>query len=210
MNPIIEEPHWSRLDPDVLAPYEGTRAAVIGDVMDRIGCMDGGIRCMWEGATCLGSVFPVWTRAGDNAALHRSLELAEPGDVLVVNGQGDLTRALFGELMAMKAQRRGIAGLVVDGAVRDVTEFKRIGFPVFARACTPSGPYKDGPGTIGTSVAVGGVVCNPGDIAVGDDDGVVIVPAGRAVLVAEAARAKEAAEDEVREGRAQLTVIPPR
>jgi regulator of RNase E activity RraA len=164
-------------------------ASTVADAQQRLWVLDGGIGPMWAGAACVGPALPVYTRAGDNLAVHHALDLAEPGDVLVVNGQGDTTRALVGELLAARAFRAGLAGVVVDGAVRDVHAFSAIGLPVFARGATPAGPYKHGPAEIGYPVACGGVVCAPGDIVCGDADGVVVVPQARAEQVAERADA---------------------
>ena len=114
----------------------------------------------------------------------------------MVNGHGDTTRALIGELIAERALARGVTGMVIDGAARDVVELERIGFPVWARATTPAGPFKHGPGRIDEPVAVGGVVVQPGDVVAADDDGVIVVPAARAA--ATAVRAQEVTADEER------------
>ena len=150
--------------------------ANIGDAQERFG-VPRGITPVWSGARVAGRAFTVQTRAGDNLFVHRALELASPGDVLVVDGGGDTTRALIGDLIGLKAQRAGIAGFVVDGAVRDADALAELGLPVFARAVTPAGPYKHGPGRLDVAVAIGGVVVTPGDLVVGDADGVVVVRA---------------------------------
>lgn len=169
----------------VMERFHCVPACVVADAQERLWVLDGGIGPMWPGAACVGPALPVYTRAGDNLAVHHALDLAEPGDVLVVNGQGDTTRALVGELIAARAFQAGLAGLVVDGAVRDVDALATIGMPIFARAATPAGPYKHGPAEIGYPVACGGVVCAPGDIVCADGDGVVVVPRDRAEQVAE-------------------------
>jgi regulator of RNase E activity RraA len=125
-------------------------------------------------------------RSGDNLAIHRALDEARPGDVLVVNGHGDMTRALIGDLIGEIMVNAGVVGAVVDGAVRDVQALSELGLAVYARAVTPAGPFKDGPGTIGAPVAVGGVVVAAGDVLVGDSDGVVVVPRHRVMEVVEA------------------------
>jgi len=179
---------------DLLAAYAGLAVANIGDARDRMGMLDGGIRALWRGARVVGRARTVWVRSGDNQALHRAIAVSQPGDVLVVNGHGDTTRALMGDLMAEKARKRGVVGLVVDGAVRDVAEFERIGFGVWARAVTPAGPYKNGPGQIDVPIAVGGVAVCPGDLIVGDDDGVIVIPAAEAAASLLGGRAVEADE----------------
>lgn len=151
----------------------------LSDAMDRMGVVNSSIRSLWKGARFQGVAVTVWTRAGDNLFVHSALDLLRPGSVLVVNGEGDDTRALLGDRMATKALRRGAVGVVVDGAVRDRDALEILGLPVFARAVTPAGPYKHGPGQLNVPIAVGGVVVQPGDIVCGDGDGVVVVPPER-------------------------------
>lgn len=175
----------------------------IGDAMERLGVLDSAIKPVWRGARVTGPAFTVWTRAGDNAYLHRALAEATPGDVIVVNGQGDESRALLGDLIGARARNRGIAGFVVDGAVRDAAGLEGIAMPVFARATSPAGPYKNGPGALGTPVAIGGVAVLPGDLIVGDEDGVVVIPRGRAADVLTAA--EDVQRDEAERRRSILS-----
>ncbi|OAN38969.1 methyltransferase [Mycolicibacterium iranicum] len=179
---------------DLIARYAKLPTANVADAMDRLGAMDARIKPVWSGATLVGRAYTVWTRAGDNKVLHEALRLAAPGDVLVVNGEGDESRALLGELMGERAKVNGLAGFVVDGAIRDAEVLGEIAMPVFARAVTPAGPFKYGPGKLGTTVAVGGVAVTPGDLVLGDSDGVVIVPQAEAERVLIAAEAKFADE----------------
>ncbi|MEV6130925.1 DUF1932 domain-containing protein [Streptomyces violaceusniger] len=179
---------------ELLAAYEGLPTANIGDARDRLGLLDSGISPLWSGARAVGRALTVLTRAGDNQAIHEALRIAGPGDLMVVNGQGDTTRALIGELIAERAQARGVVGMVLDGAARDVEVLKEIGFPVWARAVTPAGPYKDGPGRVNVAIAVGGAVCGPGDLVVADGDGVAVLPAEEAESALVAARKIEADE----------------
>jgi RraA family protein len=178
-------PRHERPPAGVVERFRGMPACTVADAQERLWVLDSGIRPMWTGGACVGPALPVYTRAGDNLAVHHALDLVEPGDVLVVNGQGDTSRALVGEMIAARAFQSGLAGLVVDGAVRDVAALAAIGLPIFARAATPAGPYKHGPAEIGYPVACGGVVCAPGDIICGDADGVVVVPQARVAQVAE-------------------------
>ncbi len=184
-SPVLVAPVLDRPPDSLVERFRQVSVATVSDALERLWVLDGGIRAMWPGAACVGAALPVYTRAGDNLAVHRALGIARPGDVLVVNGQGDTTRALLGGLMAGRARKLGLAGIVVDGAVRDVDEIASVGLPVFARASTPAGPYKNGPAEIGLPVACGGVVCSPGDIVCGDADGVAVVPYPRALRVAE-------------------------
>ena len=166
----------------------------IGDAMDRLNVVDGAISSMWAGARMAGRASTVYVAGGDNLGIHEALDQISPGDVLVVNGQGATHRALIGELIAGRAALQGCAGFVLDAAVRDVSELREMGFPVFARSTTPAGPYRNGPYRLGESVAIGSVVVRPGDVVVGDDDGVVVVPWEDAPAVAGAAEAKRDTE----------------
>ncbi|MET7328922.1 RraA family protein [Nonomuraea sp. NPDC005650] len=177
----------SEISQDVLARLAALPTANIGDAMDRLGVLDSRIRPIWPGARVAGRAFTIWTRSGDNALIHQALDVVEPGDVLVVNGGGDESRALIGELIGQRAKNKGVAGFVIDGAVRDAEGLGEMGMPVFARAVTPAGPYKNGPGHLGRTVAVGGVAVAPGDLILGDADGVVVVPLAEAERIAQAA-----------------------
>jgi 4-hydroxy-4-methyl-2-oxoglutarate aldolase len=179
---------------DLLAAYAGLAVANIGDARDRMGMLDGGIHALWRGARLVGRARTVWVRSGDNQAVHRAVAVARPGDVLVINGHGDTTRALIGELIAERAKARGVLGMIIDGAARDVLELERMGFGVWARAVCPAGPYKNGPGQVDVPVAVGGVAVCPGDLIVADDDGVIVIPAAEAAASLLGGRAVEAEE----------------
>jgi regulator of RNase E activity RraA len=137
-----------------------------------------------------GNAVTVRVRAGDNLLIHKALDLLQPGDVLVVDSEGDVSRALVGEIMMTSARVRGAVGFVMDGAVRDAEAFEEHRFPCWARGVSLRGPYKDGPGSINVPVSVGGMLVNPGDVVVGDSDGVVAVPSALAVEVAAKAREK--------------------
>ncbi|MFF1829243.1 methyltransferase [Paenarthrobacter sp. NPDC058040] len=192
-SPVLEDldadfPRPDR-DREVLDRLAKLPAANIGDAMDRLGVADSAIQAVWPGARLAGPAFTVWTRPGDNQGIHRALQLAQPGDVIVVAGGGDESRALLGELIGERAINLGIAGFALDGAARDAEALGEIGMPVFARAVTPAGPYKHGPSRLGTPVAFGGVPVMPGDIIIGDSDGVVVIPQDQAVAVADAAEA---------------------
>jgi RraA family protein len=123
----------------------------------------------------IGTAFTIKTRPGDNLIVHKALDLAEKGDILVVDAHGDLTNAIIGELMALYAQKCGISGIIIDGAVRDVESLKMMNIPIYAAGINPRGPYKDGPGEINVPINCGSVVVNPGDILVGDQDGIVVI-----------------------------------
>lgn len=184
----------AELDEDLLEAYRGLAVANIGDTRDRMGMVDSGIHSLWRGAAIVGRARTVWVREGDNKAIHEVVEHVRPGDVVVVNGQGDTRRALIGELISEKLRVRGAVGMVLDGAARDVDVLQEMGFGVWARAVNPAGPYKNGPGRIDIPVAIGGVVVQPGDLICADSDGVIVVPAAEAASTLLAARAVEADE----------------
>jgi regulator of RNase E activity RraA len=142
----------------------------------------------------VGPAFCVLTAPGDNKAIHSAIDDAAPGDVIVVAAGGYVDRALIGELMAGRAAARGLAGIVIDGAVRDAHDIGEMQFPVFARGVTPAGPYRNGPGLHQIPVAIGGVAVSPGDIVMGDDDGVVVIRQQELGVVLTRAEAKHAAE----------------
>ena len=188
-------PVAARVDPALCARAARLPAANIGDVVHRMQTMRGGFRAFGGRLAVAGPAFTVKARPGDNLMLHRAIDLAEPGDVIVVDAGGDLGIATTGELMVGWAAKRGVAAVVVDGAIRDAAQLGEIEIGVWARGVTPSGPYKDGPGEIGTPIACGGQVVMPGDLVMADEDGVVVLPmadAGEAVAAAEAHQAKEA------------------
>ncbi len=183
-----------RVDPALAARAAALPAANIGDVMHRMQTLRGGFRAFGGRLQVAGPAFTVKARPGDNLMLHRAIDLAEPGDVIVVDGGGDLGIALTGELMLGWAAKRGVAAVVIDGAIRDAAQLGEMAIGVWARGVTPSGPYKDGPGEIGTPIACGGQVVMPGDLVAADEDGVVVIPreaAAEVIAAAEAHNAKE-------------------
>lgn len=185
-------------DAALLARCTGLPTAILSDAMDRTG---GAVGLEWVRGgrwdRVAGPAFTVRTRPGDNLVVHRALDLAPPGSVLVVDGGGYRDRAVLGELLARYATTRRVRAVVLDGAVRDVEGLAAGPLPVFARGVSHLGPYKDGPGEIGAPVQVGGVVVRSGDVVVGDGDGVVVVPAGSAAAVVAAAQGLLRAEEDV-------------
>lgn len=146
----------------------------------------------------VGTAVTVKTRPGDNLAVYKALMDMPSGCVLVVDGGGDTTNALIGELLMLYAQQRSCTGFVVDGAIRDSAAFREADFPCFARGVSHRGPYKNGPGEINVPVSVGGQVVHPGDFVVGDEDGVVTFPQADAPRLLEAAARSAAKEAEIR------------
>lgn len=157
--------------------------------------MDAGIKPIWPSRRIIGAALTVWCHTGDNLMVHKALGLAAPGDILVINTQGNVVNAVFGELLATSAVRIGVAGAIVDGAVRDADAIERLGLPVYARGLCPNGCNKDGPGEVGAMVACGGVAVRPGDVIAADRDGVAVVPLDDAEEVAGLARAQMEREE---------------
>jgi len=182
-----------RLPAELVEAFRGKAAANVGDAMGRFHFMDPGIVSRTGLAVC-GVAVTVSARPGDNLMVHKALEVANRGDVVVVSTNGNTTSAVFGELMGNTAVRAGVAGIVVDGAIRDVEALKALGLPAYSRAVTPGGCDKDGPGEINVPVACGNTVVMPGDLVVGDDDGVVVVPREDATVVLEHVGTLEASE----------------
>ncbi|GAP34436.1 RraA family protein [Piscinibacter sakaiensis] len=182
-----------RPSPELVRGFQGIPVANIADEMGRMFCMDTGLRPL-NTTPMLGTAFTVRARPGCNLMLHRAIDMAEPGDVIVVEDQGDQANALTGENMMMWAARRGVAGVVIDGAVRDRASIGGLAFPVYSRGITPRGPHKNGPGEINVPISCGGVVVHPGDIVVGDEDGVLVIAPRDAEAVLRKARGKLAKE----------------
>lgn len=179
---------YTRADPDLVEQFRGIPVANIDDCMNRLAALDASI-CPLNHAPLLGTAFTVRVPVGDNLMLHKAMDLAQPGDVIMIDAGGGMSRAILGELMTTYCQIRGLAGIVVDGCIRDRDALAQMAFPVYACGATPNGPYKNGPGEIGTVISVGGQVIHPGDIIVGDGDGVIAISPEDAPAILEAAKA---------------------
>ncbi len=184
-------------DPALVALFAGLPASIVSDNLGRLTGSWGLQPYHQPGTMLLGPALTVRVRAGDNLMIHKALQMGRPGDVLVVDGNGCLDRALFGEIMKRVAQHRGFAGVIIDGAIRDVAAYRADSFPCYARGVCHRGPYKDGPGEVNVPVSISGMVVNPGDIVIGDDDGVAFIAPADARTVAEASRLKADAEASV-------------
>ncbi len=147
----------------------------VGDCIGRAAAMDARIKNLAEGMKVVGPALTVRVPPTDNLMIHKALTLIKPGDVLVIEGGGNHSWALLGFLMVSTAQKLGVAGIVADGCVRDAQEIRKAGFPVFSAGLSPNGPFKEGPGEINFPISCGGQVVRPGDIIIGDDDGVVVL-----------------------------------
>ena len=164
-----------RLAGDVVERFRGLASSNLADAMGRFNFMDPGIRSR-SGLPLFGSAVTVNARPADNLMVHKAMQVAEPGDVIVVSTGGNVTSAVFGELMCHTASARKLGGIVVDGAIRDVDGITRLGFAAFSRSVSPGACDKDGPGEINVPISCGNTVVMPGDIVVGDGDGIAVVP----------------------------------
>lgn len=179
---------------DWVEKYRGLPVANVSDVMSRMTAGGAPLRPFYTGPRMVGAAITVKSRPGDNLMVHKALDIAEPGDIVVVDAGGDLSNAIIGELMVAHAEQRSLGGIVIFGAIRDSEELIAGSFPVFAAGVTHRGPYKDGPGEVNVPIAINGMVIEPGDLICGDADGFLSVPYSAVETVFEAASKKHAAE----------------
>lgn len=182
------------LGPEALAEWAEIPTAIASDCMNRARTLGAAIKPLAPGTRLVGQARTVACMVGDNSALHAVLRLVRPGEVLVTATGGHPDTALWGGLLTRAALTREVAGVVLDGAVRDVAEIRALGFACFAAAAVPAGPHKGFGGTIDGVIACAGCAVSPGDIVLGDDDGVAVVPLGQAQVVLAACREKLAQE----------------
>ena len=179
---------------DKARPFKDLPVSNVSDVMLRMSATGPTLRPMHAGGALVGPALTVKTRPGDNLMVHKAIDIAEPGDVIVVDAGGDLTNAIIGEMMVTHAAKRGVAGFVINGSIRDVATIRKGATPVYAAGVTHRGPYKDGPGEINCLLAIAGMIIEPGDLLLGDDDGLVCVPFDALDKVLADAQAKHSAE----------------
>ena len=185
---------FERVAPDVVRKAAEYQAAILADVAGRRGTMHGRIAALAPEMKLAGPAFTIEVRAGDNLMIHAAISMARPGDILVIDGKADRTCALMGSIMINACKKAGLGGVVIDGAVRDTEELRELGFPVYAICANPNGPTKFVPGRINWPVSCGGISVQPGDLVVGDADGVVIVEREKAGSLLEEAAKKVADE----------------
>lgn len=202
-----------RVSADLVRQAGKFQAAILADVAGRRGAVDGRIAPLARSMKVAGPAFTVEVRPGDNLMFHAALALAQPGDVIVVDGKADRSMALCGALMVSQARAKGLAGFVVDAAVRDAEELSQGSFPVFSVGTNPNGPTKGLAGRINWPISVGGVAINPGDLIVGDADGVTVIPRENAADIVALAKNKVDAETkrlrEIAEGQLGATWLEP-
>ena len=201
----------TRPDPDLLAKFSNLSAATVYEAAGKVGAMDHDIRPLGVGMRVCGPALTVWCPPGDNLMLHKAVTLARPGDVLVADVGGYLEAAGWGEILTIAALERGIAGIVTNGAVRDVARLLALGFPVFCRGISMKGTTKKNLGRVNHPICCGGVYVQPGDLVVGDDDGVVVVARDRMREVLQLAVERVEREEEIvkalKQGRSTLEIL---
>lgn len=191
---------FARPDRSLVESFQGIPVANISDCMGRLFVMASQIQAVGRKQTLLGTALTVKAAVGDNLLFNKAIGLAKPGDVIVVDALGEMNQSVCGDLMYQFAIKKGVAGFVVDGVVRDVQFLREHDFPVYARGVTPRGPYKNGFGEINTDIACGGQVVHPGDIITADEDGVLVIRPDDAAELLKKAKAvveREAGFDQI-------------
>jgi RraA family protein len=183
-----------RVDAGVVEQAARFASSILADVAGRRGALSGRIAPLAPTMKFAGPAVTVELRPGDNLMIHAALALVKPGDVIVVDGKGDLSSALMGEIMCQQAVALGVAAVVIDGAVRDSEAIRELGFPMYAAGLNPNGPTKFVPGRVNHPISIGGVTVKPGDLVVGDADGVTVVEREKAAAMLPLAAEKVAAE----------------
>ena len=180
--------------PALIERFRAIPVANISDCMSRITAGGPRLRPMHAGGVMAGPAFTVKTRPGDNLMVHKALDIAGAGDIIVVDAGGDLTNSIIGELMVSYAAKKRIGGIVINGSIRDSGALRASAFPVYAAGVSHRGPYKDGPGEINVPIAIDGMVIEPGDLVIGDDDGLLCIPFADAEAIYKKAYAKNESE----------------
>ncbi len=185
---------FERVSPDIVRQAAQFAASILADVAGRRGTMDGRIAPLAPTMRLAGPAFTIEVRPGDNLMIHTAMAMAKPGDVLVIDGKADRTCALMGAIMISACKKMGLGGVVIDAAVRDTEELRALGFPVYAVGANPNGPTKYVPGRINWPVSCGGAAVHPGDLIVGDADGIVVIEREKAASLLDLAAQKVADE----------------
>ena len=183
-----------KVSSNLVEQFRSLPVANVSDVMSRIAGTNR-LRPMHGGGWLGGPALTVKTRPGDNLMVHKAIDLAQPGDVIVVDAGGVLVNAIIGEIMSTLAEKKGVAGFVIDGSIRDAGAIRAGSFPVFAAGVAHRGPYKDGPGEINCPISIDGMLVEPGDLIVADDDGVLCVPYDDAAEICKLTQTKKASEE---------------
>ena len=201
--------NYPRVSQDLVRQAAELPAAILADVYGRRGTVSGRVAAVSPSMKVAGPALTVEVRPGDNLMIHAALSIAKPGDVIIVDGKGDQTCALIGEIMASQAMALGVAGMVLDAAVRDTEALRAMGFPVWSFGYNPCGPTKSVSGRVNHPISVGGITVNPGDLVVGDADGVVVIERERVAEMIELGRKKVADERKRLDGIARREALTP-
>lgn len=188
---------------EIVKGFREVSSASVHEAMGKINVVDPEIKSVTQGMKLVGPAITALCHVGDNLMVHKAMTLTKPGDVLVINAQGFKYAVMWGAQMTISGVARGLAGVVVDGSIRDVAKIREMRFPVFTRAISPGGSSKVGLGSVNIPIQCGGVIVNPGDIMVGDDDGVVVVPKEIAADILIKAKEREAREKKLRRALAE-------
>ena len=196
-NPLSDiQRDFERISPDLVRQAAPFAASILADVAGRRGTLDGRVAALSPSMRVCGPAFTIEVRPGDNLMIHTAMTLAKPGDVLVIDGKGDTSCALMGSIMLNACKQLGIAGVVIDAAIRDTEELRELGFPVWAVGANPNGPTKYVPGRINWPISCGGAFVRPGDLINADADGVVVIEREKVASLIPLAQAKVADERE--------------
>jgi 4-hydroxy-4-methyl-2-oxoglutarate aldolase len=185
---------FERVDVRIVEQAARFPSSILADVAGRRGALHGRIAPLEPTMSFAGPALTVEVRPGDNLMIHAAMAIAKPGDVIVVDGKGDLSSALMGEIMCQQCAAIGVVGVVIDGAVRDSVAIRELGLPMFAAGLNPNGPTKSVAGRLNHPISIGGVTVRPGDLIVGDADGVTVVERDKAAAMLPLAAKKVAAE----------------
>jgi regulator of RNase E activity RraA len=191
------EPVRRRVSAEMIEKFRALPVANVSDCMSRLTAGGPRLRPFHDGTVLSGPAFTVKTRPGDNLMVHKALDIALPGDVVVVDAGGDLTNSIIGEIMVTYARQRGLGGIVINGSIRDCSALHQQRLPVYAAGVTHRGPFKSGPGEIGRAISIDGMVIEPGDLIIGDADGLLAIPFDQVGQVCSAATAKLDAETKI-------------
>lgn len=200
---------YPRVSAELVRVAAALPASILADVYGRRGTVSGRIAALTPTMRVAGPALTVEVRPGDNLMIHAALSIAKPGDVIVVDGKADQTCALIGEIMVSQAIAIGVAGMVLDAAVRDTEALRAKGFPVWSYGFNPCGPTKRVSGRVNHPISIGGITVNPGDLVVGDADGVVVIERERVGEMIELGRRKVADERKRLDGIARREQLTP-
>jgi RraA family protein len=167
--------NYPTLDPALVDAYRECETPDISDMLNRMYTMSSNLKNYVNGKQLVGVACTVKVYPGDNLMVHKALDVARPGDVIVVDAGGFTGNAVFGDMVAQKAKHRGIAGFIIDGLTRDLPGQQEIGLPIYSIGVSPIGPLHRGPGEINYPISCGGIVVNPGDLVAADGNGIVVV-----------------------------------